>query len=207
MAAIYAAANMNVASATAIGLLDGLFTILLGIFLLRELFSRFQWLSAFLCLIGALFIIANSGDLSFDGSGWIVPIVALAGAFLVATESILIKTLARSEPAVSVLLYVSIFGTLIFFIPAMRGWVNLDWSAAAVLLLLGPLALAGQLCNILAFRYSDAAIIGPIRYTWIIWGAVLGWLLFDEWPTLDVAFGGALILFGGLLLARSRASG
>ena len=203
MAAIYAASNMHVVSATAIGLLDGLFTIIFGVFLLKEAFGRFQWLAATVCLAGALFIVA-SGGLSFEGNGWFVPLVAICGALLVAIESILIKTLARSEPAISVLLYVSLFGALIFLFPAIKQWETINWYQAFAFLLLGPIAIAGQLCNIMAFRTSDAAVIGPIRYTWIIWGAAFGWFLFGEVITLEIIGGSVLILLGGIYLATSR---
>ncbi|MBL6431816.1 MAG: DMT family transporter [Alphaproteobacteria bacterium] len=50
MAAIYAATNMPVADATAIGLLDGFFTVLLGVFVLKEAFTLRQWGAALVFL-------------------------------------------------------------------------------------------------------------------------------------------------------------
>lgn len=205
MAAIYAASNMEVASATSIGLLDGLFTILLGVFLLKEAFTPTQWLSALVCLFGAMFVVAGGDSVSLDVNNWFPALIALCGAAMVAIESIMIKTLARSEPAVSVLLYVSAFGTLIFLVPALWLWQPLGSLQTLALLSLGPIAIAGQLCNIKAFRLSDAALIGPIRYSWIIWGTAFGWIFFNEVPSLTTYLGSALILAGGAKLAFSRA--
>jgi len=204
MAAIYAAGHMPVASATAIGLMDGLFVVLMGVFLLRERFSSAQWLAALVCLAGAAVVVVASGSVSIGASDWLPAAVALLGAFMVATESILIKKLARSEPSISVLFYVSLFGSLLFALPAAMNWSALGVGEIAMFLLLGPIAIAGQLCNINAFRNSDAALIGPIRYTWIIWGSFFGWLFFDEIPTTFMALGIALILAGGFYLAFSR---
>ena len=204
MAAIYAASHMSVTGATAIGLLDGLFVIILGIAALGERFAPNQWGAAAVCLLGAAIVVAGGGDVALR-AGELVPAgVALLGAFMVAVESILIKKLARSEVSISVLFYVSLFGSLIFTLPASIEWSPLDFRQALLLLLLGPIALAGQLCNINALRISDAALIGPIRYTWIIWGAFFGWLFFDEAPVPQTLVGMALVLGGGSYLAFAR---
>jgi drug/metabolite transporter (DMT)-like permease len=174
MAAIYAAGHMPVASATAIGLMDGLFVVLLGVFLLRERFSALQWLAALVCLAGAVIVVLASGSVSIRSSDWLPAAVALLGALMVAAESILIKKLARSEPSISVLFYVSLFGSLIFTLPAAMSWSELSFIEAAIFLLLGPIAIAGQLCGINVFRNADATLIGPIRYTRIIWAAFFG---------------------------------
>lgn len=204
MAAIYAASHMSVTGATAIGLLDGLFVIILGVVLLSEQFSLKQWAAAGLCLFGAAVVVLASGAASLRIDEIAPASVALLGALLVATESILIKKLARSESSVSVLFYVSLFGSILFAAPAAISWNALTPAATGTLLLLGPIALAGQLCNIFAFRNSDAALIGPIRYTWIIWGAFFGWLFFGEIPVAATWAGMTLILCGGCYLAFSR---
>lgn len=204
MAAIYAASNMSVTSATAIGLLDGLFVIILGVVLLGERFSAQQWAAAVVCVLGAAIVVFSSGAVTVRFEDMLPASVALLGAFLVAAESIMIKTLARSETSVSVLFYVSFFGTVIFLVPAAASWISLGPAETGLLLLLGPIAIAGQLCNIFAFRRSDAALIGPIRYTWIIWGAFFGWLFFAEIPLAATWGGMILILCGGGYLAFSR---
>lgn len=204
MAAIYAASHMSVTGATAIGLLDGLFVIILGVVLLGERFSPKQWAAAGLCLVGAGVVVFATGTATIRIEEMLPAGVALLGALLVATESILIKKLARSEASVSVLFYVSLFGTIIFSAPAVATWKALGSGTIALLLLLGPIAIAGQLCNIFAFRRSNAALIGPIRYTWIIWGTFFGWIFFGEAPILVTWVGMALILGGGFYLAFSR---
>ncbi|SDU30455.1 DMT family transporter [Stappia sp. ES.058] len=204
MAAIYAATNMPVADATAIGLLDGFFTVLLGVFLLKEGFTLRQWGAALVCLAGAMIVVAGDGAgfrLAPETAG--AAVVALGGAVLIAVESILIKTLARSERAIVVLLYVNLFGMLLFAGPALWQWQSVPAGLIGAFVLLGPVAIVAQICNIQAFRLSDAALIGPVRYTWIVFGALFGWALFAEVPTTATCLGGVLILFGGAGLAAS----
>lgn len=205
MAAIYAATNMPVADATAIGLLDGFFTVLLGVFILKEAFTPRQWGAAFVCLAGAMVVVAGDGaSLRLDPDTLTAGLVALAGAVLIAVESILIKTLARSERALVVLLYVNLFGAVLFAGPALWQWQPVSPALTGAFVLLGPVAILAQLCNIQAFRLSDAALIGPVRYTWIVFGALFGWILFAELPSDATYAGGALILIGGAGLAASR---
>lgn len=205
MAAIYAATHMTVANATAIGLLDGLFTVVLGILLLGERVSIKQWGAAAICLLGAMIIVAGGGfRLQTETSMLLPALVALSGALLVAAENILIKRLARSEDALIVLFYVNLFGAALFAIPAFLQWHGLPTSHTILFLLLGPLAIAGQACNIQAFKLADAAVIGPIRYVWIVFGAAFGWLLFHEKISSNVFLGSILILSGGVMLATRK---
>lgn len=205
-AAVHAATQMPVAAASAIGLMDGIFTVALGVLLLKERVSARQYAAAVLCFIGALAVVAGRGG----SQAWhTIPVgpalVALAGTFLVAVESLLIKRLARSESLLSTLVYVNAFGTLIFAVPAVPSWVELPVGQLALFLSLGPMALVAQGCNILALRRCDVSLIGPVRYLWVVYGLILGTALFEEVPTPAALAGAALVLAGGLWLALSRA--
>lgn len=201
MAAIYAAMNLPVASATSIGLLDGVFTVLLGVFILKEKFRVFQWLAAIICLVGSLIVSLSHGGIeSFTTIKSFPALVALVGACLVAIESILIKMLARSQNALTVIFYVSLFGSFIFTVISLLNWQSVHILEILLLLLLGPLAVLAQFLNILAFRLCDAAVIGSVRYTWIIWGTFFGYLFFNEAPTFSNYVGCLFILLGGSLL-------
>jgi drug/metabolite transporter (DMT)-like permease len=205
MAAIYAAANMPVAEAAAIGLLDGFFTVILGVIILKEVVSHGQWAAGSVCLVGATVVaVGNGATLHLDPAMYTPSLIALAGAFLVAIESILIKTLARSENALIVLFYVNLLGILLFAAPTALQWQPISSLYIAVFLCLGPISIIAQTCNIRAFRLADAALIGPVRYTWMIFGACFGLLFFGEMPRVSTFLGGALIILGGLGLAVSR---
>ena len=207
-AAIYAASHMPVADATAIGLLDGFFTIVLGVLVHREVVSLRHWGAALLCLLGAAIVVVGKGAvLRLDGDTLVPAVVALGGAMLAAIEYILIKGLARSETTISVLFHVNLFGTLLLALPALASWSGQPWPYLAFFLSLGPIAILAQTCNIRALRFTDAAVIGPVRYTWIVFGALYGLLFFGERPGLATYVGGAVILAGGLWLGSLKRSG
>lgn len=202
---VYAATHMPVVSASAIGLLDGAFTVALGVLLLKERVSGRQYAAAALCLFGAAMVVLSKGALDgFDRSTLVPATVALAGALFVAIESLLIKRLARSERLIPVLFYVNLFGALIMTAPGWLSWSDAAPSHLALFLALGPLAISGQACNILAFRLSDVAVLGPVRYSWIVFGLAFGWFFFGESITVIGLAGTALVLAGGLWLALAR---
>lgn len=207
MAAVYAATHMPVVSASAIGLMDGVFSIALGVALLGERVAGRQYAAAAVCLLGAAAVVVGRGALDGIGQQSVLQalpaLVALAGAFAVAVESVLIKKLARSERLLPVLLYVNLFGALFFAWPALAAWSTWVPAHLALFLLLGPLAIAAQSCNILALRHCDVAVIAPVRYAWIVFGMAFGAVLFDERIGPADLFGAALVLAGGVWLALS----
>jgi len=204
--AVYAATNMPVASASAIGLLDGFFIVLLGLFVLGERISGRQALAIALSMLGALVVVGSQGAFGGWDPAFAVPAgIALVGALLVGIESIFLKMLARSERALMVLLSVNVLGALLLSIPAWLTWVSLPSPWLVAFLGLGPLSIAAQYCNIRAFRVADASVVGPVRYTWVVYGALLGAWLFHE-PLTPLVWGGiALVLAGGCWLALLRA--
>ena len=204
--AIYAAAHMPVANATAIGLLDVVFVMLLGVYVLKEIVTPRQWLAAAACLVGAIIVVVFGSGLRLGEATLEASAAALLGALLLAIESILIKKLARSENAIAFLLYVNLFGTLLLAIPAFIEWRPIPLSYVAAFLMLGPLAIAGQACNIQAFRLADVSLLGPVKYSWIVFAALFGFLFFGEVPQTATYVGGALIVAGGVVIALSRSA-
>ncbi|MEO1197688.1 MAG: DMT family transporter [Pseudomonadota bacterium] len=209
--AIYAATALPVADATAIGLTEGLLIVALAAILLGEHVTPRHWLAGTLCAFGALIVVRGAvapetTPVADPTTAWLGAGAAFLGALLIAIETILIKVLARRETALGVLIHVNLFGALLMIVP---GWLAMSHSAitldsALPFLLLGPLAITAQFFVILSLRLADAAIIGPVSYSWILFAALLGYIVFGEVPTLWTWAGGALIVAGGIWLARLK---
>ena len=202
--AVYASTAMPLADAAALKLLQGVFVMVLAVLLLRERVSAWQALAAAICLGGAFVIVTGTAGIrlaSLLASG-AAPLVAIAAAFLVACETILIKHLARTESALSMLFLVNGFASLIMSAALPWLWVPVTPLEIGPLFLLGPLAIAGQMCNIRGFRLADAAWLAPFGYSSVVFAALLGWVFFAHLPGLATLAGTALIVAGGLLLIR-----
>ena len=53
-----------------------------------------------------------------------------------------------------------------------------------------------------AYASAPTAHVAPVHYVQIIWGALLGAVLFGEYPDLYTIIGGGIIIGAGLLLIR-----
>lgn len=79
----------------------------------------------------------------------------------------------------------------------------LDWG----LFVVGGTAVGfGGITFVLGYQYaSSTAVVAPFQYTQIIWGALLGYFLFQEIPTIDVIIGSTILIILGLYLIYSEA--
>lgn len=204
---IWGATYMPLADASALALLQGVFTMGLAVVLLRERIVLLQSVAAALCVLGALVIVRGNAGAPVDPdalSNPYAPLAMLAGAFLTACEVILIKVLSRHESMLSMLLHVNGFATLLLGCAMLFLWVPVEPLTLALLCLIGPLAIFGQMCNVKAYRIADAAWLAPFTYASVAFAALIGWVVFGTLPGLAAWLGTALIVGGGLLLIRSK---
>jgi drug/metabolite transporter (DMT)-like permease len=205
VAAIYAAANMPLVDATAIGLLQGVFVIVLGVLILKEHISPRQMIGIVLCSTGAFWIVASKGAFQdFDAVYLLPATIALLGAVLIAMEGILIKTLTQSDTSMTVLLHVNTFGVVLLGVPTFMVWEPVDWTLNGAFFLIGPLAILAQYLTIRGYRMADVALVGPVDFTWLIFAALIGVVFFNEIPSTATIMGSIVILVGGVVLAMVR---
>ncbi|MEK9970560.1 MAG: DMT family transporter, partial [Ferrovibrio sp.] len=204
---IWGATYMPLADASALALLQGVFTMGLAVVLLRERILLLQGVAAGLCVVGALVIVRGNTGAAVEAdafsSPW-APLAMLAGAFLTACEVILIKVLSRHESMLSMLLHVNGFAALLLGAAMLFLWVPVATLTLALLCLIGPMAIAGQMCNVRAYRIADAAWLAPFTYASVAFAALIGWIMFGTIPGTAAWIGTALIVAGGLLLIRPK---
>jgi S-adenosylmethionine uptake transporter len=62
-----------------------------------------------------------------------------------------------------------------------------------------------MLCIIKAYRSGEAAVVAPMHYSQMLWAALYGIVLFQEFPDRMTMLGSAVIVLSGLyLLLRER---
>ncbi len=198
---IYATLHMPLADAAALGLTQVLFVVLMALVFLGERLSWRQALATLVCALGALAIVRGEA-LAPEFVPGIAPALALFGAFLVASEVILLKFLSARESASAMLVHVNGFAALILIVPVLWLGEPMDLGMLAVLCLLGPLALSGQWFNLQGYRLADASFLAPFTYTYVLFSAAIGFAAQGEIPSASTWIGALLIASGGLLLIR-----
>ena len=127
--------------------------------------------------------------------------LALGSAFLYSCSVLTIRYLGTQESRVMIISSGSILGVLVT-LPCLPG----HWTPMSLLdiLLFADMALVGAIgifCITHAFQTApSAAVIAPFHYTQMVWGALLGYFLFREIPSMSTMVGGGLLILGGLCL-------
>ena len=55
-----------------------------------------------------------------------------------------------------------------------------------------------------ALYYAPAAAVSPFNYTALIWGSMLGFVVWGDLPTLPMVAGAAMVTVTGLYLLRQK---
>jgi S-adenosylmethionine uptake transporter len=77
-----------------------------------------------------------------------------------------------------------------------------DW---VLILSASVFILGGYVCSIMVMRVGEIGFIAPFRYTALIWGLLLGWLVFGDWPDALTLVGSAVVVATGIFtLWRER---
>jgi drug/metabolite transporter (DMT)-like permease len=198
----YAVTHIPLANAQAIAMTNGVFAVALAAVFLRERLSPADFLAGTVCLTGAV-VVAGPG---FDAPGWISlgALAALAQAFAWGAEVVLLRFTAVRDTPQRTLTLVNGSACLLLVVTSAWMWRLLPLSDLLVLLAMGPVAIVGQYCNIRAFQIAETAKLVPVKYSGLVFAALLGLVFFDEWPRPAAIAGAVMICSGALYLARHK---
>lgn len=128
-------------------------------------------------------------------------LLILFSAFLYSCSIVTMRYLGTRESRVVIISSGSLLG-VVAALPFLAGaWTPVGIHDALLFLLMGSIGAFGIACIAYAFQTApSAAVIAPFHYTQMVWGAILGYVLFNEIPQMQTMVGAALLIAGGLLL-------
>lgn len=191
-----AAARMPLADATAIGFLSPLITMLLAIPLLGERVGPWRWAAAAIAFVGALLLVRPG-----SGSVQAAALIALAAAFFMGMEAILIKQLSSREPVLRILTINNAIGATVSLSAAAFVWVAPSGPQWAMLAALGVTMVLAQSLFVLSMKQAEVSLVISFLYATLVFAALYDFALFGDLPTAASLAGAALIVLGGLLQA------
>jgi drug/metabolite transporter (DMT)-like permease len=193
----YAMARIPIAEVTALGFTAPIFTTLGAALFLGEKLTVHR-IGAVLMGFGGAMVIVQPGlhEISLGA------IAQLTAAPLFSASFLMAKRLTRSEPSMVIVAYLSLFVTVALAPAAFAVWrtptlVELGW-----LLLVAAFATAGHVTLTQAFRSADMAVTQPIQFFQLVWAALLGLMLFGEYPEVWTWVGGGMIIASATWIAR-----
>jgi len=81
------------------------------------------------------------------------------------------------------------------------GWPELTLLIAGFALLASVLNLAGNICMTRAYQTADVSLLAPLDFSYLIFAACWGRVIFGDWPSSRAVVGMALIITAGMVIA------
>ena len=167
---------------------------------LQERVTVTRWLTIGIGFIGVLVMLQPN-----PATIGIASLIAVAASLSSAVRDIVTRQASRTESSLSILFCSSLF-VIVIALPAAPwlGWIEVKPVGWALLLVNGILNCAAHLLIIEALRLEEASVVAPYKYSALIWGALLGIVVWGDLPGLWMITGAALIVTSGLYLLREE---
>jgi len=188
---------MEIADAQALTFTTPLFGMVLAMLFLGEAFRVNRIFVLAIGFAGALIII-RPGFQSVNIGALLVLISALSAS----GSGTLLKFATRSEPPDKTVFYHGLYMTPITFFGALYEWEWPSLTQMGLLIIMAVLATLNQRCLSRSFAAADATIVFPFLFMRLPFGALMGYLVFLEFPDIWVWIGGTIIFGAAVYLAR-----
>ncbi|WP_316167552.1 MULTISPECIES: DMT family transporter [unclassified Bradyrhizobium] len=174
-----------------------IWTALLAASFLGERLTIYKLSAIMLGLIGVLVIVRPDAGAINPGQ-----LIALGAAMGFGISIVLVKSLTRTEPTVSIIFWMLSIQAAAGLVPTLALWTSPSatiWGWIVVIAICGTFS---HLCMARAMLYADATIVVPMDFLRVPLTAAAGWLLYAEQLDAFTLLGAALILGGNLLNLR-----
>ncbi len=193
-----------------------LFVTALSVPLLDEQVDTRRWVAVLIGFCGVLIMAGR-----FGGDFNVAALLALGAAITYALSSILTRRVGASESGWTLAFYTTLvfgigssFGVL-FSSPEnastathashaflIREWILPNPLDFVLMALTGFIAATGHFCLAQAYRLAPASTVAPFEYSYFIWAAILGFLVWGEIPTVTTIIGVVVVTLSGLYILR-----
>ena len=210
----FAQSKMPIATMTVLFLVSPFFITLTSIYFFKSQVGYRRWIAILIGFAGVVLICQpETGQFNFY---YLIPIVvALSYAFSII---IVKKTADRDTLYQQMILTYLIMGLLsgitgllfgdgrfdtaenseVAFI--VRSWQFVDTESTFKLFTISVLGSVGLLVLMGAYRVADPAVISPYEYSLLIWMVLLGYLVWGDVPSFNIAIGMVLIVGAGIYI-------
>ena len=197
----WAVSVLPLTTAITLGFAQVFFVALLAIFFLKETVGKHRIGAVIVGFIGVLIVMRPGVDGLIDVNS-LVPVLGAAG---VALAIISVRTLSQTESTTTLLIYQAVFIGVLAGIPLFWLWKTPDLAGAVLMLSMGAISAVASWVGIQSLRLGEASVIANIQYMQLIYGAILGYILFSEVPDTYTIVGAAIIIGSSIYIYRREA--
>lgn len=199
----WALMRMPMAEAIALSFISPLIALYLAALLLKERVGPGAVGASLLGLAGVGVILSGRMSGGYDGDALAGAGAVLFSAVLFAWNLIIQRQQAQVASPVEVACFQHLVMLGVFALAAPLLAVVPPVGAVPVIVLAACLAFTSLAALAWAYARAEAQFLIPIEYSAFLWAALAGWLAFGERLTLTTLVGGALIVSGCLIAART----
>ena len=170
----------------------------LSISILREEVGPWRWSAILLGFIGVLIVVRPFGTAFHPAM-----LMIIYNAIALALYSLMTRRLSGIVAVETMQFYMGLVGTLLMLPFAIWVWTQpaTTWGML-VLISLGVLGWAGHQLLTNAHRFGTANQLMPFTYSFLVFVAIWGYLLFGTVPDMGTIFGAIVIMSAGLIIWR-----
>ena len=127
----------------------------------------------------------------------LVPIIS---AVLGTLKDVVTRSLVATETPIAIMTFTTFVITSAGASTVVFGWEPITLPDIGLLALAGVLVGTSHYLQIEAFRLAQVALVAPFRYSTLVWGIGLGFLVFGELPDVCTIAGSGVVVASGLYI-------
>lgn len=169
--------HLKLADAIAVTFTGPLFITALAPLALGERVGWRRWLAVLVGFAGVLFIVRPDGGVIH----WAV-LFPLGAALCGSIRDLITRRISQTETSVAVLFFTTCTVIAASSLTLPFAWVPLGMDDLMIFAISALFVASGQYLMIEAFRHGEAGLVAPLKYSFMIWAVLFGYLLFGELP-------------------------
>ncbi len=195
----FALSLLPVADAVSLTLIGPVFVAIGAMLFLGESVTGKRWLGIFIATAGALVIIRPGFETV--GAGTALVVVSTA---TVSVSRLVAKSLSRTDRTPTIVGYLSLFMTPMTLIPALPVWTCPNIQQLLFLAMVGGLGTLAHILYIRAYKLADVSRVEPAMFMRLVWAALIGLVVFAEFPDVWTWIGATVVVSGTTYIARKE---
>lgn len=203
-ACYYSFDHMIIADATILAKIAPFFTLLFSAWLMKEKVRPIEWCALTIVFVGCILVIKPS----FDFAAMTPSLIAAFSGLGSGVSVTMVRYLQlRGEKSETIVLAFSAFSCLLFLPSLLFGYVPMTFSQFAYLMGAGTAATVGQFSMSAAYKRAPSSVLSVFEYSQVLFTAVLGMIIFAQFPDVYSLLGYAIVVGASALMAVRSKSG